>query len=497
MKIQEIITSLFVSIILVSCAPAAKVVPTETAIPTLTITPIPSTPTISPTPVPDFATGLIDYATVYARTVPTDQVSLFASTEMVANRLVERGGTGKNGEPFKALIDPETSIILFLKMQNGEWKKATIGELGYLSDIEFTFLDNEPFGPFREICGDHCGFVDGGNLSVLNTMDNFKEKDWQLILDSWEKHKVELDNGIVPSGYPYNWKNMDIRLKNIQEAGIGLSSVRIQKLMPGFDDVKISDFVEKSQLTREQTLNLLEFVVKARVIQYKDRVDTWDVGDEVGIGYITHGKENFFWGNATGLSPAELVHQVAVWVKEVDPSAKTTVVEEPIFDTTNPNAKWMWDYFYNEYLPELSRLNAQNPVIDSIIGENNYWIGEPQDWDRIDTAIKKIQDAGFEIGGAETMIVTGPVPINPSEYRKALVPLDNPEQMQAIMFKELFKLYLNNNVRTFGLGAFSDSVVWTTDLPDASPAMFDKNSKPKLAYFVIMQILSERLLASN
>jgi hypothetical protein len=51
MKIKNIITVLLVFIILASCAPAAKVVPTETTIPTSTFTPVP-TATITPTLIP-------------------------------------------------------------------------------------------------------------------------------------------------------------------------------------------------------------------------------------------------------------------------------------------------------------------------------------------------------------------------------------------------------------------------------------------------------------
>ncbi len=50
MKIKNIVTVLLVAFILVSCAPAAKVVPTETTIPTSTFTPVPPTPTITLTP---------------------------------------------------------------------------------------------------------------------------------------------------------------------------------------------------------------------------------------------------------------------------------------------------------------------------------------------------------------------------------------------------------------------------------------------------------------
>ena len=51
MKIKNIVTVSLIAVILASCAPAAKVVPTETAIPTSTYTPVP-TATITATPIP-------------------------------------------------------------------------------------------------------------------------------------------------------------------------------------------------------------------------------------------------------------------------------------------------------------------------------------------------------------------------------------------------------------------------------------------------------------
>ncbi len=52
MKINYIITVLFFALILISCAPAAKVVPTETAVSTFTVTTIPPAPTITSTTTP-------------------------------------------------------------------------------------------------------------------------------------------------------------------------------------------------------------------------------------------------------------------------------------------------------------------------------------------------------------------------------------------------------------------------------------------------------------
>lgn len=52
MKITNIVTILLVAFILVSCAPAAKIVPTETIVSTSTLTPVPFTPTSTETTIP-------------------------------------------------------------------------------------------------------------------------------------------------------------------------------------------------------------------------------------------------------------------------------------------------------------------------------------------------------------------------------------------------------------------------------------------------------------
>jgi GH35 family endo-1,4-beta-xylanase len=86
MKIKNIVTILLVAFILASCAPAVKVVPTETAVPASTITPIPSTPTITPTPAPenitdakDFSIWIDDFIHAYENEVTVNNVKMNAS----------------------------------------------------------------------------------------------------------------------------------------------------------------------------------------------------------------------------------------------------------------------------------------------------------------------------------------------------------------------------------------------------------------------------------
>ncbi len=142
MKIKNIITVLLVTIILASCASAAKVVPKETAMPTSTFTPIP-TSTATPTPIPtvnvegqiipdphfsnpelfnlDSADSpIVQFANAFA--VKSADVK-FQSPQLI---------TSKDGQQFIVLTTldipatkdtDETGIPLFIaaKNVNGEW----------------------------------------------------------------------------------------------------------------------------------------------------------------------------------------------------------------------------------------------------------------------------------------------------------------------------------------------------------------------------------------
>lgn len=201
-----------------------------------------------------------------------------------------------------------------------------------------------------------------------------------------------------------------------------------------------------------------------------------------------------FWENATGLSPAELTNKVAQWVKEDNPKAKTFITESDIFDTGNSVASAEIDYFYNTYIPEINKLNS-NHSIDGVIGENNWWIYEPQNWSVISDRIDSLTAKGLEIGGSETMIVSGDTPINDCCGRHKLIQLQDPKLAQAQMYAQWLDLYLNKGIKTIGFGNIDDFYAWTQDvgLPDANPTLFDIDFRAKPAYYAIMQVLYAHL----
>lgn len=513
MKLRAIIPFLLTITFLVSCAPGTAVPePTGTANPTAT-----TAPTITPTPAqqnlsdaPDLPTWVEEYVHAYGGKVTIN------GTEMDADQLT--AAIRQNPDSFvqtKQIKGIEVSFVvvngipLAYRENAGIWNDMTMAKLGEWDGVEFECslrLDDRKYQEFTNISTKALGknpiVVLTTNLDVTTVFGDFNESDWQRVVDDWDIVQQSMVAGSVPASFPYNWQRgneaMDAdvirafggdpqyRSQQLYEGGLRPDGNRVEAL---------KQFASKS--SKEDMVKIFEFVIRTRVIQFPE-IKRWDVSDEISASYVqylyNHQDELNFWGLATGLSPAELTVKVAQWVKEDNPEAETYVTEANIFDTGNPIAVDELDYFYNTYIPAIIQ-NDVNHTVDGVIGENNWWIYEPQDWSEISKRIDFLTSSGFEIGSSETMIVSGDTPINDCCGRHKLVEIQDPELAQAEMYAQWLDLYLAKGVRTIGFGNIDDFYAWTQDvgLPDANPTLFDIDFRAKPAYYTIVQVLYEHL----
>jgi hypothetical protein len=520
MKTNIIFTVLFVSLVLASCAPAVTVVPTETATPTSTSSPTPTAkpaPTNTPTPAPeniadvkDLSVWVDEFVHAYGGKVVVDGVEMDAS--QLTHELREKGDKYLqlkkfNGAEILFLVVNE--IPLAIREEDGTWQPATMAKLGELNGVEFECslrLDPRKYQEFLRISemtlGNSPVVVFTTQLDVTTVFGDFTEADWQNVLDNWNGIQSDFASGIVPAGYPYYWKSgIDGMDADVIRAFGGNPQFRSQQLYEGGlrpDGNRIEPLrMFQTQKSQEEMLKIFEFVVRTRVLQFPE-IKRWDVSDEVSGAYVQYLYNNVtevnFWGLSTGLKPSELTLRVAGWVKEDNPEAMTYVNEANIFDSSNPIAKDELDYFYGEYISEIIASN-DNRSIDGVVGQNNWWIYEPQDWQIISERMDFLQENGLKIGGSETMIVSGDVPINDCCGRRKLIEIEDPRLAQAEMFAQWLDLYLDKGVTTIGFGNIDDFYAWTQDsgLPDANPTLFDIDFRAKPAYYAIVQVLYEHI----
>jgi hypothetical protein len=513
MKTKTIITVLLVAFILSSCAPPAKVVPTETAVPTSTYTPVPTTPTFTPTPAPEnisdskgLPVWVDEFVHAYGGKVTVNSV------EMDAIQLTDE--IRKNGDKFieTKLVNGAEYLLLIingipLAMQEGndKWQEATMAKLGDLNNITFEFAvrGSPPQEMIDRIKGKNTIVVLTTPLATAHAFRSFAQNDWVRIIDDWSQIQLAFDKKDIDSlNFPIDWEFADQTIRESQEMFNNKNlQFRSQSLYNGTIPVEsLRKLKAKMNYSNDDMLKIFEFTVRAKVIRYP-QVGYWDVEDEIVDSYVMATFNNLpdfnFWSIATGIRPSELTLKVAEWVKHDSPNAKTYMTEGSKFEFTNPAAYWANNYF-EVFIKEVAQNNEKNGVklIDGFIGENNWWIYEPQDWNKIEKSIDEIQSLGFVIGSSETIIVTGDIPINDCCGRKKLVDITNRDQAQAQMYADWLRLYLRKNVKVIGFSGFGDDYyAWTNDvgLPDANPFFFDHDFKPKESYYSMVQVLYEQL----
>lgn len=487
-------------------APIATVMPTATTAATLTSTPAPQTLA----DMPELSAWVEEYVHTYGGKVTVNGVEMDTQQLTAAIRQKQDEFTQikqVNGEGYSFVLVNGTPLVF--QDEKGLWQEATMAKLGEWNGVEFECslrLDDRKYQEFtnisRRTLGKNSVVVLSTNLDVTRVFGDFSETDWQKVLDNWESVQKDFTSGNVPAGYPYYWQwgldAMDASTTNAFGGNLQYRSQNLYESVLRSDGTRIEALKQfQTQASHEDMLKIFEFVVRTRVLEFP-QIKRWDVSDEVSAAYVmyrdNHVMDDHFWENATGLTPAELTIKVAHWVKGDNPGAKTYIDEDNIFENANPVASAVRDYFYGEYIPAIVKGNADH-VVDGVIGENNWWIYEPQDWSKISDRIDSLTLKGLEIGSSETMIVSGDTPINDCCGRHKLVEIADPKLAQAEMYAQWINLYLDKGIKTIGFGNIDDFYVWTQDvgLPDANPALFDIDFRAKPAYYAIVLVLYEHL----
>jgi GH35 family endo-1,4-beta-xylanase len=499
MIIKNIVTCLLVSIILVSCAPAAIVVPTETAIPASTITPLLPTSTITPTPAPeniadskDLPIWVNEFVHAYGGKVTVNGVDIDANqlTDEIrqnSNKFIETKQV--NGVEILFLV--VNNIPLAIREGNSQWQEATVGKLkdmnGISISLEMGWNDFErQTEVVKKLCNQSCEFILAGNLQPSIVFGEFSDENWTNIIKNWDTMEKQLDNGDVPQGFPYWWSAADDYITAYSSI-VKNPQIRGQNLLMNSGDIMI----DRLSLDNDQVMKILEYQVKTRVLHYRGIIDSWDLTDEFMASYVSRDPMGaIFWTDHTGLTPAELISTINGWVKTANPEARTYIVDFGMFNYSQP---WVSSIRYGN-LALLQELSDMNVPIDGYIDENNLSINTGFNEEKAQEDFNYIKSLGFEIGGSETMVLIGPIDAHGWDGR--IVNEEGTDlQQQAKIFYKLMKFFLDNNIHTFGLGGIEDESAWTNfvDMPDADPLLFSDIFEPKIAYYAIVQVLYEQL----
>jgi GH35 family endo-1,4-beta-xylanase len=514
MKIKNIITVFLVTFILVSCVPVAKVVPTKITNPTLTITPIPPTPTITSTPEPENianAKNLPNWVGNYAQAfdgkvsingVQMDEVQLLNAIRSNPESFIQTK-TGKNQTVYNLLVI--NKVPLAIMNSDNRWRDILLRDMAEAnnqvisSPVWDELIDpNDPhYSKYTELLKQVNLLTITADLNISVVFNDFSVRDWKEILFNWDEIKSQLNSGVIPDKYPYNWTPAE---KIYEFAAENNMAVRVQHLLDGND---FTEAIKNGGFTKDELMKILEFETSVKVLKFKGQTYSWNVADEMVLTEINKaGNGDYgFWNREVNLDEAVLL--IAKTVKKHDPKVLTVFTENFVLEKTFREAE---PDHREQFFIFLKRMKEANVPIDCVELENNWWIHTMSEKEFMLEVHQKILDMGFCIASPETTVfISDYYPtwwIQPDKAQITDTPII--EQMKA--YRTVAEVYTELPTMGMGLGEIWDKTSWLNfvtgngnfeEVSDTYASIFNVEGNPKPAYYAILEVLYSAAFASQ
>ncbi len=281
MKIKNIVTVLLVAFILASCAPAAKVVPTETIVSATTFTSIPPTSTITPTPIPTIdieGQSIPDphftNPELFDLQNPKSPIPQFIkamsmagieiSPENVIQQITYQKLTQANGKPYIVglyNLDPDSSktgetlegeIPLLLAFQDNNdfwvWKKTTIGNFSNMIAINSGTL------------------LEGAGSSMFETLEKVETENFNYGM-------VTTHQGLSTAAYTYDYGYSDVEI----DMGVK-SKMPLMSHMLVWSSV-IPDWLASGNYSDKEIMEIMTHWITTTMKRYP-QIKVWEVVNE-------------------------------------------------------------------------------------------------------------------------------------------------------------------------------------------------------------------------
>ncbi len=319
----------------------------------------------------------------------------------------------------------------------------------------------------------------------------FSQFDFQKVIDNWDTVQKQLADGQIPFVDEILWNPW-----GRGEAG-GLFSIASQYNMEvAIDNLLWSEDIPPSLLSsnfaKSDLTKIAEYMLKAKMLRYKDKVAEWSVISEPVARNLWGDSKSAFWERRIGYP--NIVHLAFTWAHEVGAVGQLNLIEDNILDATTEDAR---QQAYNAFFQLLDDLKQNQIPIDGVSFENNFWVFAPPSAESMLETINKVQGMGYKVGHAQTTVVlSDKFPIEPNR-RRTVNTVDDKLQAQAQIYKDTFEAYTQTNSR-FGYYGVYDGDSWykalgTSDT-DAAPLILDEDFNPKPSYSAILDVLKELYL---
>jgi endo-1,4-beta-xylanase len=318
--------------------------------------------------------------------------------------------------------------------------------------------------------------VDYGGYNLFVVFYEFTTSTWRDVVANWSTISRDLQNGVVPNGYPYYWDEADQVVAFAKQHGLRMTIGLI------LESSGTPDSIYKGTFSTDDLAKILEFTVKARVLHLRGKIEEWVVVSEAAADILYGEPAQQFWYDRLGEG---IIDHAYRWAHEADPGAKLSFGEDGILKYDDARLR-------PKFLEFLQHFRDAGIPVDRVKIENNMWIYLPPDRAEMVSVLRQIQGMGYEISSAETTVVTEDVwPTWTGRPQQATV--TSKLAAQAAIYQDVAEAYLEVGA-PFGTGGFSDAYSWYNAIghPNADALLFDANFAPKPAYFAVRDVLKKR-----
>lgn len=473
MKIKNIITVLLIIIILASCAPAAKVVPTETAILTSTVTPIPPTLTITPTPIPtididgqnipDPRFSNPELFNLEKSNAPIPQfvhalssAGVEVSAKAVNEGLVYKAIKSKNGDMAILLMTtdlPETpynegSIPIFVYMKDSKTTEYA-WRVAYLKDI--ASLHNILIG----------AVINAYEETEINKKTKMFTNNFNMATMSWSSVDVTLD----------------IMDRDTQSRLNGLESENLQEMMWfHLGDIPLEN---KTFASKDEAVAYVNSEIDKITEKYGDKMTIVNIFNEVNPFTKT------VW-NLWKKFGDDFIIEVYQHVRETLPKTKIIYNETFNYSKTYEGTAY-------PYTVEIVNLLKSHNLIDAVgmemhVTHSSWGVEHPL---IIDDAVEIMREFG--------------IPVYVTELDVDQTYLSGTEQEKMIEQARIYETVVQACVRSevceiINFWGQADPYSWyvfALNESNSKACLFDENGNPKLGYYGVLRGLTEGFVPST
>ena len=280
----------------------------------------------------------------------------------------------------------------------------------------------------------------------------------------------------------YDFSSLDRAIEYSNQQGW---RVRASHLVWGATEASsnaIPDWLRKSKFSRQEYIQILEDHIKTFVNRYKGKVTEWSIANEAVSRSLWQGTD--FWMGKIGPEYIEIAFRTA---READPNAVLIFND---FNNESPRDA-STRFIINKMYSTVKTLKEKGVPID-VVGMQMHLLLKysspisPKKADVIAT-MKKFGALGVKIYITEFDVDVSKVPGT----------IEQKYAYQAKLYQDMLQACLESGVCTsFTTWGISDSTSWITctstgcvNIPNADPLMFDREFKPKPAYFAVRDVL--------